>query len=521
MIPFDAAGTFRPRAGGHELRRLAVRGAVVTVSASGVALAAQVVSTFILARLLVPADFGVVTMATTFSLLLVNCGFNGFTEAIIQSEEVDHQTVSNLFWLNSGIGVVLALIFAVAGSLLARFYGNPLVAAVCRGLAIGIAIAALSVVHLALLQRAMRFVGTSVNDVTGRTLNTILSIILALRGWGYWALVAGIVGQQLSVTLGSWLMCPWIPSLPRRTGKTGTMVRFAGKVYGQFSVAYFTRNIDNFLVGWRFNAVALGFYKKAFDLFALTASQLTAPMNNVALAALSRLHQDHDRFRRSLASSLGMVALLGMAASANLTLVGKDVVRVVLGAKWSEAGTIFEIFGPGIGAMLLGSTVSWVHLSIGKPGRLLRWGIISLAFTVSAFLVALRWGPSGIAAAWSISYWVLLLPSFWYAGRPIGFRVSMLVSAVWRYAAAALAAGLVSAAIMQRAQLWETPPSTGAALGACFAISAIFSVLYLAAVILFHGGISPLQEFAGLLRELAPSRRAAPTLEVNVVEELK
>src|SRR3569833_808009 len=84
MIPFDAEGSFNHGASGHQLRRLAVRGAVVTVSASGVALAAQVVSTFVLARLLIPADFGVVTMATTFSLLLVNCGFNGFTEAIIQ-----------------------------------------------------------------------------------------------------------------------------------------------------------------------------------------------------------------------------------------------------------------------------------------------------------------------------------------------------------------------------------------------------------------------------------------------------
>lgn len=522
MIPFDADGTFHPSAGGHELRRLAVRGAVVTVSASGLALAAQVVSTFILARLLVPSDFGVVTMATTFSLLLVNCGFNGFTEAIIQSEKVDRQTVSNLFWLNSGIGLGLAITFAGAGSLLARFYGNPLVTAVCRGLSIGIAIAALSVVHLALLQRAMRFVGTSVNDVAGRTINTILAIVLAMRGWGYWALVAGIVGQQFSVTLGSWLMCPWIPSLPRRTSSTGPMVRFAVKVYGQFSVAYFTRNIDNFIVGWRFNAVALGFYKKAFDLFALTASQLTAPMNNVALAALSRLHQDHDRFRRSLASSLGMVALLGMAASADLTLIGRDVVRVVLGAKWSEAGTIFEIFGPGIGAMLLCSTVSWVHLSIGKPERLLRWGIISLMLTVAGFLGGLRWGPSGIAAAWSISYWVLLIPSFWYAGRPIGFRVSMLISAVWRYAAAALASGLITAAIMRRTQLWETPSSTGAALGASFLISILFFVLYVAAVFFFHGSIAPLRQFADLLRELAPSRRrGSEMIDTNAVEEVK
>ena len=89
------------------------------------------------------------------------------------------------------------------------------------GLSVGIVIAALSAIHLALLKRAMRFAGTSTNDVMGRAVNTAVSILLALRGWGYWALVAGIVAQQLSVTIGAWWLCRWIPSFPRRTGKTG------------------------------------------------------------------------------------------------------------------------------------------------------------------------------------------------------------------------------------------------------------------------------------------------------------
>lgn len=511
MIPFDASGTFRPRAGSHELVRLAVRGAAATISASGLALAAQVISTVVLARLLTPADFGVVAMVTTFSLLVASFGLNGFTEALIQFEEIDHQTASNLFWLNICAGLVLGAAFAAAGSLLAKFYHNPLVAGVATGLAVGIPIFAASVIHLALLKRAMYFGGTSTNDVLGRVMNTLVAILLAFRGWGYWALVAGIVAQQLSVTLGGWWLCPWIPSLPRRTGKTGPMVRFAAKVYGQFIVYYSQQNIDNLLVGWRFNAIALGFYKRAYDLFALTATQLTAPLNNVALASLSRLNQDNVRFRRYLASSLGMVAFVGMAASADLSLVGRAIVRLVLGSNWAESGRIFEIFGPGIGAMLLCSTVGWVHLSIGKPGRWLRWSLVALALTVSLFLAALPWGPAGVATAWSISSWVLLLPGFWYAGRPIGFRVSDLVSAIWRYTAAALVAGLATAWIIHGTPFWDTPSTTGAALDASLVVSMLFISLYLCAVIGFHGGLSPLRQLSGLLRELAPSRKASTT----------
>jgi PST family polysaccharide transporter len=507
MNPFDSNGTFHPATKGSTLRCLAVRGAAASITASGLCLAAQLVSTVILARLLMPSDFGVVTMVTTFSLLVANFGLNGFTEAVIQFEEVEHYTVSNLFWLNSGAGLILAMAFAAAGSLLVRFYGNPLVAKVAAGLSVGIFIAAVSVVHLALLKRAMCFAETSANDVFGRVICAAVSILLALRGWGYWALVAGIVAAQLSVTVGALWFCRWMPSLPRRTGKTGAMIRFAAKVYAQFSLLYSTLNIDNLLVGWRFNAVALGFYKKAFDLFALSASQLTAPLNHVALAALSRLNQDHVRFRRYLANSLGMVAFAGMAMSADLTLVGKDVVRLVLGPKWSEAGRIFELFGPGIGVMLLCHTVGWIHLSIGKPGRWARWSLFQLAATACLFLLGLRWGPEGIAAAWSISFWTLLVPGFWYAGRPVGFGVSDLIAAIWRYAAAALAAGLTTATIIRGTSFWDTHSGTGAALEAIVIISTLFVTLYLGAVILFHWRLAPLRQLASLLRELAPARK--------------
>ena len=477
------------------------------MTAAGLALAVQVISTVTLARLLAPADFGIVTMVTTFSLLLVNFGLNGFSEAVIQFEEIDHQTASNLFWLNTGTALLLSIALAAGGSLLARFYRNPLVTHVAAFVSIGIVISAVSVIHLALLKRAIRFVGISGNDFVGRVMNTTVSIVLALKGWGYWALVAGILTQQLSVTVGALWLCPWIPSFPRRTGQTGAMVRFAAKVYGQFAVYYSHQNIDNLLVGWRFNAVALGFYKRAFDLFALTASQVTSPLNNVALATLSRLNQDHDRFRKTLASSLGMVAFVGMAASADLTLVGRDVVWLVLGAKWSESGRIFEIFGPGIGAMLLYSILGWVHLPIGKPGRWLRWSLVALAFTVCLFLAALPWGPAGIAAAWSISYWVLLVPSFWYAGRPIGFGVSALITSVWRYTAAALVAGGATAAIIHRTSLWSTSLNTSAALTATIVTSMLFVTLYLIMVILFYRGLTPLHELGSLLRELAPSQK--------------
>jgi PST family polysaccharide transporter len=502
MIPFDASGAFRPVAGGHELQRLAVRGAAATVSAEVLALGAQFVSTVILARLLTPADFGVVTMVTTFSLLLMSFGANGFQEAVIQRVHINRLQASNLFWINCGIGFALMCGFGATGSVLAHFYGNPHVTAVAIAMSPAMFVASTSVVHIALLKRAMRFTAASTNDVVGRAVNTLVAVLLALRGWGYFALVAGIVAQVLSVAVGAWCLCRWIPSLPRRGVGTRGMLTFAAKVNVGYSANYFTRNFDNLLVGWKFNAGPLGFYKKAYDLFALTASQLTGPLHNVALASLSRMQDDPDRLKRSLANSLGIIAFVGMAVGADLTLVGRDLVRLILGPGWSESGRIFEMLAPGIGMMLLYSTVCWIPFSIGKPGRWLRWTVIESSTTALAFIVALPWGPAGIAVAWSVTYWILLVPAFWYVGRPIGFGVSSFVGTIWKYVIAALVAGLTCSAIIGLTLTSRVAAGATEALQFIGVKSVLFVMLYLGAVIVLHRGYDPLFRVARLFREM-------------------
>src|SRR5947207_3814017 len=105
LKPFDTSGDFRPVTAG--LRRLAVRGAAAALFSSFLGVVTQIVATLVLARLLTPADFGLVTMVTTFSMLLANFGFNGFTESIMQAEELNHRLASNIFWVNIAVGAVL------------------------------------------------------------------------------------------------------------------------------------------------------------------------------------------------------------------------------------------------------------------------------------------------------------------------------------------------------------------------------------------------------------------------------
>src|SRR5687767_3744434 len=166
------------------------------------------VATVFLARLLTPEDFGLVAMVTTFSLLLMNFGLSGFTEAVLQRPDIDHALASNLFWINAGVGLALTLAFAAAAPVLAWLYGDARIASVA------------------------------------------VAILLAWRGWGYWALVAGAVALPVTTSAAAWIRCRWVPGLPQRGAGTRSVLRFATYTYGCFSVGYVMRNMDNLLIGW-------------------------------------------------------------------------------------------------------------------------------------------------------------------------------------------------------------------------------------------------------------------------------
>jgi O-antigen/teichoic acid export membrane protein len=508
LKPFDVDGKFQAIEVGSGLRRHAVRGAGVTVFAQGLVFAAQLISTVVLARLLMPSDFGLVAMVTTFSLVFMSFGQNGYAEAVMQREQLDHPLASNLFWITSGAGLVLAIGFAAAGPLLARFYGDPRVVRLAAVISVTIFLNSTSVVHVALLKRALRFSVTSAIDIVSMVVSVSVSIVLAKRGLGYWALVAAFIVRPVVQSLGAWSQCRWLPSLPRRgVAGTGSVVRFALHVYGRFSFNYTTRNTDNLLVGWRFGSTSLGFYKKAYDLFLLPANQLLIPVSDVVLSTLSRLERGSAEYRRYFLNGLSLLSFVGLGAGALLTLVGKDLIRVLLGAKWGPAGHIFTFFGPGIGIMLIYFTSGLIHLSIGRADRWFRWVVLEFGVTVLLFCVGLRWGPVGIASAWSASFWILLVPAFWYAGKPIHFGVVPILATVWRYILASLVAGGASAVIIHEIASLAVAPGVSGAFGRIVATSSVFAVLYLGAVILLHGGPEPLYRFARLLPDMLPGAR--------------
>jgi PST family polysaccharide transporter len=148
-------------------------------------------------------------------------------------------------------------------------------------------------------------------------------------------------------------------------------------------------------------------------------------------------------------------------------------------------------------------------VSLGHAERWLKWGIFEWAVTCALFLAGLRWGPQGVAVAWSVSFWILTLPSLWYAGRPVDFGVMRVVRAIWRYIAASLAAGVAAYAVLAHSVWLQSLDDVAGSLLRIVCVTVLFGALYLAAVIALHRGLKPLRTMITLIGELRGRRPAA------------
>jgi PST family polysaccharide transporter len=388
--------------------------------------------------------------------------------------------------------------------MMASFYKDPRLKAVAFAMALSIVFTALSTIHLALLQRNMQFYTTSVNELLATVISIILAIVMAFRGWGFWAIVARQLALAAMTSIGVWVLCRWRPGLPASGTGVGSMVKFALNVYGNFCMNYFSRNLDKILIGRFYGSRPLGHYDRAYHLFSMPANQLTFPLTGVAIATLSRLRADPEKYKAYYLKAISMLAFIGMPLSAVSALIGSDLILLLLGPQWREAGKIFSVFGVGIGVMLIYGTHGWLHLSLSRADRWFRWGILESILTVLFFVAGLKFGPLGVAATYTAAFYVLIGPGLWYAGRPIQLELSSLVSAIWKYGVSALTSGLLCWFILYSI---DFSANIFVDLNVFFRILVsliLYVSLYLLVIVTSHQGTKPISEFISVGLEMIP-----------------
>jgi len=257
----------------------------------------------------------------------------------------------------------------------------------------------------------------------------VTAIVLALRGFGYWALVARPIANALCVVVGAWLACRWRPGLPAFDAEVKSMVRFGLHVVG-FSVTYTAaKAVDRMALGLVYPPGQVGYYQNATTLYENSIFAVFAQVHTVGSAALSKLQSNVAALRERYEAALSAVAFFVMPAAAILSVTGEDVAVILLGEKWRPAGWLLRVIALRGIFQVVEMSQGWLHLSIGRADRWRNWGIVSLAVQVVAVLGGLPFGPTGVAVAGVLTSLLLAIPAVTYAGRPIDIGSALVIRA--------------------------------------------------------------------------------------------
>jgi O-antigen/teichoic acid export membrane protein len=417
-VPNDGAEHLRTDDLMADLTGRTARGGTIMVSSQGFKFFFNMVSAMVLARLLTPQDYGLIAMVaviTNFSYPFRNLGLSAAT---IQRPTIDDGQVSNLFWINVGLSVAIMFLTMAFAPIVAWFFKEPRLILITIAMAIGFIFSGLAIQHEALLKRQMRFFGLAASELTAMLAGTIAAIALAWWGAGYWALVGAYLVNGLSFTIGVWIACRWRPSLPVRNSGVRSMLKFGRNLTGNNVLNYIARNIDNLLIGTVWGPTQLGLYSRAYQLLLLPLDQISAPIDGVAVTALSRVTDAPERYRAAYLRMLEKLAMLTMPVMALMIGTSDLLVRVLLGPQWMETGKIFAILGILGLVEPISNTMGWLLISQGRTHHVFQWGVIDAVLSIASILTGLPWGAIGVATAYAITGICIRKPlQFWFVTR--------------------------------------------------------------------------------------------------------
>jgi O-antigen/teichoic acid export membrane protein len=426
----DANSYFKDLEASADLGRLAKRGGVASVLGvygNGIL---QIIGAIVLARLLTPEDFGLVALAmvlTRFAPLLIDFGM---ADATTQRSKITRREISALFWLNSGIGLAVALGLALCSPLIAWLYQEPKLQSVVLFFAITFVFTGLSGQHLSLLRRTMQFGVIARIQVLSALAGFAVAVLIAMSGYGYWALVVRPIVSAVCVTAGAWLACRWRPGFPVFDDEVKSMIHFGMHVLGFSITATMTMVADRIALGLFYPPRELGFYQNAMNIYDNAIFAPIMQLHGVGSAALSKLRSNPDVLQQKYRATLSLLAFFVMPTVAILSVTGQDATVILLGEKWRESGLLLSIMAlRGMVEFIEGSQ-GWLHLASGRPQRWRNWGMVHAIVRVVAVLGGLPFGAEGVAVALVVAGWLIALPSVSYAGRPFGIGATLVIRAV-------------------------------------------------------------------------------------------
>jgi len=388
----------------------------------------------ILARLLSPADFGLVSMAMVFVYFTQTFMDFGLTSAVIQKKDPTETQLSTVFYISVILGSCLMLLMIIFAPAIGRYYNNPEVGKIARFVSYSFIILALSGLQRALMSKRLEIKTLAVINIVTALVQGTSGVILAFSGFGAWSIVYSNFLGSAAATIILWVKSSWRPKFLFNLLEIKDMFFFGFKMFlaGWLNAIYV--KIDEMLIGKIFNAATLGYYFRSKSFNNLIVSYSSEGLSTIFFPVMSHLQDDLEKANRVITKSLEMVCFLVFALTGILYLDAKSLIVILFGAKWLPSVQYFQILAFMAYAYPVSIILVNVLSGMGKAGKFLILEIFKKAVGLSGMCVGFIWGIYGFLWALVITGTIGVVLNMWYVQKTTGLSLKTSIFTVVKYA---------------------------------------------------------------------------------------
>ena len=356
------------------------------------------VTTALLAHLLTPDNFGLAAYASVAITYLTILKDLGLGAALVQRREDIEKTANTVFTLNLMVGIGITAITIMLAPLAALYFKEPLVTPMLRWLGLSILFNSLGSVHMSRLQRELNFQWKLVPTIGNTAIKSVVSIVLALLGYGAWALVFGqLAGSVVSLIL-VWKVFPWRPRLTIDRKTARALFKYGAIVMGEDALSVAQDDFDYLIVGRLFSQAAMGIYTLAYQIPEMLVLTLLWVISDVIFPAFSSIQNQTKDLKKSILITMRYMGLVITPICLGMIVAANPMIRVVFGEKWLDVIPIMRILALYALIFSIGFNIGDVYKAIGRPEIGMKITIPTMVFRIIVlWLGAQIGGLTGIA----------------------------------------------------------------------------------------------------------------------------
>lgn len=408
---------------GNLIWKMAEKGASVIVS---------FVVTMVLARLLEPEAFGLAAMITVFVNISTIFVTSGLGNALIQKKNTDALDFSTMFWINLFVSIILYIILFFVASVIAVFYGYPLLAPMLRVLSLRVVVSALNAIQMAYISKKMLFRHYFYSTLSGKVASGILGIGIAFMGGGVWALVAQALSLTVFETIVLWFRVGWRPRFEFSVEKAKIMYTFAWKIMVMSLIETIGDQVRSMMIGKRYTSTDLAYYDKGLLLPNTIITNISSSLSAVMFPVLSHLQDEEEYLKSKMRQWIGLGAFLCFPILAGLIAIADTAIILLFSAKWLPSVVFMQLACINYGAWLIEIPIRETIKAKGYANICMKMQIIKTVVLLVSLLISMNYGVIIIAISGSICAGINVLVSLLYGKKYLGYRIRELFKDIFK-----------------------------------------------------------------------------------------